>query len=227
MPIRHFFCSISISFKCWNFQSHITKVMAKDKKVNIAVTQLGGGGVHRLFFNCQCFNFSRKMSEFPGFKLEKILRFIYMSDFSAILHCVLNSPWPLSHLSMRCFKDPWKVSRLTSKLHRKIARVNVLLLSSFNCCNLSSIMHIQVQCAPEFHNYFGQKKLFLFFNYNFTRIDHCKFIHHKSHLKLFLAYLPCREYFSIIFNVKKCTLYSIKTVFFSLYQPSSPIQQTG
>ncbi len=40
-----------------------------------------------------------------------------------------------------------------------------------------------------------------------------KFIHHKSHLKPFLSHLPCivrREYFSIIFNVKKCTLYLIK-----------------
>ncbi len=39
------------------------------------------------------------------------------------------------------------------------------------------------------------------------------FIQQKSHhLKPFLSYLPCkacREYFSIIFNVKKCTLYSI------------------
>ncbi len=61
--------------------------------------------------------------------------------------------------------------------------------------------------------WFLAKKLFLFFNYNFTRINHRKFIHHKSHLKPSLSYLPCivcREYFSIIFNVKKCTLYSIK-----------------
>jgi hypothetical protein len=57
------------------------------------------------------------------------------------------------------------------------------------------------------------KKLFLFFKNNFTRINHWKFIHHQSHLKPFLSYLACivhREYFSIIFNVKKCTLYSIK-----------------
>jgi hypothetical protein len=57
------------------------------------------------------------------------------------------------------------------------------------------------------------KKLILFFKNNFTRINHCKFIHHRSHLKPFLSYLPCivrREYFSIIFHVKKCILYSIK-----------------
>ncbi len=39
------------------------------------------------------------------------------------------------------------------------------------------------------------------------------FIHHKSYLKPFPIYLPCiahMEYFSIIFNVKKCALYSIK-----------------
>ncbi len=57
------------------------------------------------------------------------------------------------------------------------------------------------------------KKIILFFKNNFTRINPFKFIHHKSHLKPFLSYLPCivcREYFIIIFNVKKCTLYSIK-----------------
>ncbi len=69
---------------------------------------------------------------------------------------------------------------------------------------LSSIMRIQVQCAPEFHNDFWQ--FFKYFKNNFTRINHCKFIHHKRHLKPFLSYLlcrVCREYFSIIFNVKK------------------------
>ncbi len=53
---------------------------------------------------------------------------------------------------------------------------------------------------------------FIFKN-NFTRNNYCKFIHHKSHLKPFMSYLTCivrREYFSIIFNVKKCALYSIK-----------------
>ncbi len=57
------------------------------------------------------------------------------------------------------------------------------------------------------------KKLFIFFKNNFTRINHCKFLHHKSHLKPFLSYLPWivrREHFSIIFNVKQCTLYLIK-----------------
>ncbi len=50
------------------------------------------------------------------------------------------------------------------------------------------------------------KKLFLFFKNNFKRINHCKLIHHKRYLKPFLSYLPCivcREYFSIIFNLKK------------------------
>jgi hypothetical protein len=51
------------------------------------------------------------------------------------------------------------------------------------------------------------------FKNNFTIINHCKFIHHKSHLKPLLSNLPYivhREYFNIIFNVKKCALYSIK-----------------
>jgi hypothetical protein len=53
----------------------------------------------------------------------------------------------------------------------------------------------------------------LFFKNNFTRINNCKFIHHRSHLKTFLSYLPCivrREYLSIIFHVKKCAFYFIK-----------------
>jgi hypothetical protein len=52
-----------------------------------------------------------------------------------------------------------------------------------------------------------------FFQNNFTRMNHCNFIHHKSHITPLLSYLPCtvsREYFSIIFNVKKFTLCSIK-----------------
>ncbi len=57
---------------------------------------------------------------------------------------------------------------------------------------------------------FGQNK---FSRKILQQINHCKFVHHKSHLKPFLSYLPWivrREYFSIICNVKKCTLYSIK-----------------
>jgi hypothetical protein len=53
--------------------------------------------------------------------------------------------------------------------------------------------------------WFLAKKIFLFFKNNLTRIIPPKFIHHKSHLKPFLSYLPCmvrREYFTIIFNVK-------------------------
>ena len=61
--------------------------------------------------------------------------------------------------------------------------------------------------------FFLQKLLVLCFKNNFTRINHCKFIHHTSHLKPFLSNLPCvvrRTYFSIIFYVKKCALYLIK-----------------
>ncbi len=61
--------------------------------------------------------------------------------------------------------------------------------------------------------WFLAKNLFLLFKNNFKRNNHCKFIHYKSYIKQFLSYLPCivhREYFSIIFSVKKCKLYSIK-----------------
>ncbi len=59
-----------------------------------------------------------------------------------------------------------------------------------NTTHLSTIFY-QVQCAPEFHNDFLAKKLFTFFKNNFSKIDHSKFIHLKSHLKPFLSYLPC------------------------------------
>ncbi len=78
---------------------------------------------------------------------------------------------------------------------------------------LSSIMRIQVKCAPEFHNDFWQNIFILFLKHNFIRTNHSKFIHHKRHLipsLSYLAFIVRREYFSIIFNVKKCTLYSIK-----------------
>jgi hypothetical protein len=61
--------------------------------------------------------------------------------------------------------------------------------------------------------WFLAKKLILFFKNNFRRIHHCKFILERSHLMTFFSFLPCivrREYFSVIFNVKKCALYSIK-----------------
>jgi hypothetical protein len=82
-----------------------------------------------------------------------------------------------------------------------------------NINQLPYFIEYSVHLNYEFHKDFWQKNIFLFFKNNFPRINHCKFIHHKSHLKPFLSYLPfivCREYFSIIFNVKKCALYSIK-----------------
>ncbi len=55
----------------------------------------------------------------------------------------------------------------------------------------------------------------LFFKNNFKRNNHWKFIHHKSYLKPFISYLPFivrREYFSIIFNAKKCALYLMGSI---------------
>ncbi len=71
---------------------------------------------------------------------------------------------------------------------------------------------IEYHAHLNFTMIFG-KKLFLFFKNYFTRINHCKFIHHKSYLKPFLSYLPCivhKKYFRIIFNLLKCALYLIK-----------------
>ncbi len=61
--------------------------------------------------------------------------------------------------------------------------------------------------------WFLSKNYFYFLKNNFKRNNHWKFCHHKSYLKPFLSYLPCivcREHFSIIFDVKKCALCSIK-----------------
>ncbi len=88
---------------------------------------------------------------------------------------------------------------------------------------LLSIMCIELLCAPAFHNDFWKKNIFLFFKNNSTIINHCIFIHHKSNFKPLLNYLPCivcREYFSIIFNVKKCALCSIKYRKCLCYTPS-------
>jgi len=46
-------------------------------------------------------------------------------------------------------------------------------------------------------------------------MNHCNIICHKSHLTPFLSNHACvvhRKYSSIIFNVKKCTLYLIKYI---------------
>jgi hypothetical protein len=80
---------------------------------------------------------------------------------------------------------------------------------------LSSIMCIQVPCAPEFHNDFWQKELFLLIKNNLTRINRCKFIHYKSHLKPFLSYLPFivrRKDFSSIVHVK-----NVRTILYKMW----------
>ncbi len=74
-------------------------------------------------------------------------------------------------------------------------------------------VHTRIVCTWN-SQWFLAKKIFLFSRIiSQDLMNPGKFIHHKSHLKAFLRYLPCivrREYFSIIFNVKKCALYLIK-----------------
>jgi len=74
---------------------------------------------------------------------------------------------------------------------------NILYFIDYNA-------HTSIVCTW-ISQWFLAKKILLFFKNNFTRINHCKFILHRSHLKPFLSYLPCivrREYFSIIFSAK-------------------------
>ncbi len=78
------------------------------------------------------------------------------------------------------------------------------------CLILLSIMHIPVQCAPEFYNNFCQKKWILCFKNNFTRINHCKFIHHTSLIlnpfsasmysaqEIFQHHFPCKKVRTIL-----------------------------
>ncbi len=92
-----------------------------------------------------------------------------------------------------------------------ISERNLKGSSNKRCDIIKYIEHMSIVHVPEFHNDNWQKKIF--FKDNFTRFNHYKFIHHKSHLKPFLSYLQRivhREYFNIIFNVKRCALYSIK-----------------
>jgi len=78
----------------------------------------------------------------------------------------------------------------------------------------TSILHTLIS------QWFLEKKIFLVFKNNFKRNNHCKFIHHKSYLKPFLSYLPCivhREYFSIIFNVKKSAHYTGQNLVMAIF----------
>ncbi len=90
----------------------------------------------------------------------------------------------------------------------------LLLQSNINEAFRRITVLYRVYCAYEYSahlnlQWFLAKKKYFYL----SRIHHCKFIHHKSHLIPFLSYLPCivcREYFSIIFNVKKCAICPIK-----------------
>ncbi len=83
-------------------------------------------------------------------------------------------------------------------------------IKTFGCCNrhfgkvttlvwLTSLtIFYRVLCVYTYSAHlnftviFG-KKIFLFLKNNFTRINDCQFFHHKSHLKPFLRYHPCRN----------------------------------
>jgi hypothetical protein len=80
---------------------------------------------------------------------------------------------------------------------------------------VSSTVFYRVQCAYEYSAHLNFTMIFGKKNFYFSKIISQeliivslfiikKCIHHESHLKLFLSYLPfivCREYLSIIFNV--------------------------
>ncbi len=86
------------------------------------------------------------------------------------------------------------------------------LTNNFMYCILLIIMYIQVQCAPEFQNDFWKKKYFYFSRIISKELIIASLFIIKATLTP-LSYLPSivgREYFSIIFKVKQCTLYSIK-----------------
>ncbi len=71
--------------------------------------------------------------------------------------------------------------------------------------------------------WFLAKNLFLFFKNNFTRINHCKLIHHKSHLQPFLSYLPCsaQGIFQHHFQCKKVLIILDKIWYYSLLMITS------
>jgi hypothetical protein len=79
---------------------------------------------------------------------------------------------------------------------------------------LSSIMNTQVSSAHlNFNNYFWQKNCFCFSRIFSQELIIASLFIIKAIFNPFPPTFPCkvrREYFSIIFNVKKCALYSIK-----------------
>ncbi len=77
---------------------------------------------------------------------------------------------------------------------------------------LSSIMRIRVQCTPEFRNDSWQKNYFYFSRIISQELIIASLFIIKAILNPFLVtfHVLHREYFSIIFNVKKCAPYSLK-----------------
>jgi hypothetical protein len=108
----------------------------------------------------------------------------------------------------KCWKwSWWKQIRFQDKIRHSLKLIFVKIVYFIEYNAHTSIVRTWIS------QWILAKKLILFFKNNFTRINHCKFIHHRSHLKPLLSYLPCivcKEYFSIIFYVKKWALYSIK-----------------
>jgi hypothetical protein len=102
----------------------------------------------------------------------------------------------LSHNLRIAFKIPKMFdTNFSLTLHKRVCP-----LSFYVPYFIEYNVHTSIVCTW-ISQWFLAEKLFLFFKNNFTRINHCKFIHHKSHLKPFISYIPCivhREYFSII-----------------------------
>ncbi len=119
--------------------------------------------------------------------------------------------WSENYIEFRLiWGEKWPTdAKISSKLNLKAQNIHIktqiLYFIKYN--GHTSIVRTWIS------QWFLAKKLFYFSRIISQELNHCKSIHHKNHLKPFLSYLPCiasREYFSIIFNIKKRTLYSIK-----------------
>ncbi len=132
---------------------------------------------------------------------------------------VIDKQYMFSNKTINCSKG-----HILRVVYSRVSKCSNTYTLDYNI--LLSIMTYKYSARLKFTLIFG-KKLFLFFKNNITIINPCKRIHHESHLKHFLSYLPCIvriEYFSIIFKIKKCALYSIK--YGNLPITGSPVTNT-
>ncbi len=128
---------------------------------------------------------------------------------------VTNIPayWPIRKLQ-RKWSSQYSLCTVIYKILSCYFKCLYFLIPIHNLINektLSKSAHKSIVCTSNSQWFFAKKYFFLFSRIISQKLIIACLFFNKSHLKPFLSYLPCiARYFSIIFNVKKCALYSIK-----------------